>query len=171
MPISFTNPGVKYSRQSAAPTNPNLGDMWDELSSGNLVEKWLWNGSNWISNIKEWSWFESGVTINSFGYPLSEDYRYRLLSWEYTLISNNTWNASNACTVTFGRANAATNTNIRSTTYTSGTVQFVRKIKELINTDLDTTVTIADRLFFLSSITGTANYNFSTLLKYQLIRR
>lgn len=40
----------KHTRATTPPTNPTVGDTWDELdASGILVMQWFWNGLNWLS--------------------------------------------------------------------------------------------------------------------------
>lgn len=170
MPISQTTKN-NYYRQVSPPSNPSFGDSWDELdSNNNLIEKWYWDGA-WASSIKDWSWFLSGASGTSTGLPVGNDYLYKLLRWEYTIISNNAWNSSNYVVVHLGRANGATNTTIQSVTYNNSSLGQIRKIKSELNLTFDFNSTVADRLYYLVQAFGSVSFNFSTLLKYQLIRR
>lgn len=171
MPISFSNPGIRYSRQSSAPSNPNLGDIWDELSSGNLVEKWMWNGSHWISNIKDWIWSADGNNAATFRFPILDTYIYRLLRWEYTLIPANTWSINNSFSLRYGRGNGLSVIDVKTDNYISGNTNSIFKSAFSFNTDLDSLTTRTDRLFIASNVAGNATYILSGVFKLQLIRR
>lgn len=170
MPISQTT-GINYYSQTSPPNNPSLGDYWDEVdSSGNVIEKWYWNDS-WMSFLKEWNWFLSGASGTSTALPLTNTYLYKLLRWEYTLISTTAWNSSNYVVVHLGRSNGATSTTIQSVTYNNSSLGQVRTINSNLNLIVDSQATIADRLYYLVQAFGSVSLNYSTILKYQLIRR
>lgn len=170
--LSATNNKPDYFRQTTVPTNPQVGTQWDEIdANGHLIESWIYTGTQWESKIKEFNWFLSGSGGNSTAYPVRNDYRYKLLSWQYTLIANTVWNTSNFVALNLWRSNGATNTVISNATYNSSTSGQVRQIKTDLNTLLDFQTTVADRLALGVSVTGTASFNYSALIKYQLIRR
>ncbi|AKG21488.1 hypothetical protein [Calothrix sp. 336/3] len=170
--LSSTNNKPDYFRQATVPTNPQAGTQWDEIdANGHLIESWVYTGTQWESRIKEFNWFLSGSGGNSTGYPVRNDYRYKILTWEYTLIANNIWNASNFVAVTLWRSSGATNTVLSTATYNSATAGQIRQIKTELKQTLDFQVTIADRLALGVSVTGTVTFNYSALIKYQLIRR
>lgn len=170
--LSTTNNKQDYFRQVSPPTIFSTGTRWDEVdSNGHLIEKWTYNGTDWESEIKEFNWFLSGGASNSTGYPLRNDHKYKILRWQYTLIANTAWNASNFVAVTFWRSSAATNTVINTVTYNTATVGQVRQIETDINQIFDFQSTVADRLALGVTVTGTLSFNYSTLIKYQLIRR
>jgi hypothetical protein len=42
--------GKKHTRSSTTPTTPTIGDTWEELNgSGNIIGRWFWNGTYWLS--------------------------------------------------------------------------------------------------------------------------
>lgn len=170
--LSTTNNKPDYFRQVSPPTIFSTGTRWDEVdSNGHLVERWTYNGTDWESEIKELNWFLSGTGGNSTGYPIRNDYKYKFLNWQYTLIANSVWNASNTVGVTIWRSSGATNTVISTVTYNTSSSGQIRQIQTNLNQTFDFASTIADRISLGVSVVGTPSFNYSTLIKYQLIRR
>jgi hypothetical protein len=145
--------------------------MWDEIDDSSLlIEKWHWNGANWITDIKEWETFLYGNTGLSFALPHLTLHNYRILDWLFTLSNASNWNASNFVTVSIGRSRTAGGLTIKSNAYTSGSTGNVRKVLEKINQDYDLVNDPGNWFFTQATVTGTASYNYASKLRYQIFR-
>lgn len=109
--------GKRTYRSRTAPTNPAVGDFWDELDASDwLIQEWFWGGSYWLSRriiYKDPSVNNVNASTTIY-YEIPSDYNIFVLFYKVNILIGGTNNALNYWTFNLLRSANSGNTTLLS---------------------------------------------------------
>jgi hypothetical protein len=156
---------------SSAPINPAIGVNWTELDTNYNPLFWTWNGTVWISNLRQ---FDFILDWNSAQFPdfwLDPRYGYLIESTGYLLTNYVALTAAVNVTLSFGEfsIDARINTAFLTKTYDSMANGTAIKNSTVVNRIITPTATSSIR--FEYSKVGAPKFTFRGSIYYRLIRK